>query len=373
MGVHLRRRELNNGKVSLYLDYYPPIRKGDGAFTRREFLKRYLYSKPKDDYEKRSNKENLHFAQRIRLEREKEILYEKEGIFNPINKKRDFLEFFRKLADDRKQSTGNYNNWLSALNYLKAFTGGACKMGEVTEDFCNRFKNYLLSTDILKKRNGLKLSHNSALSYFNKFCAAVKVAYDAKYFNEDPLKHVKGIQGKETKRDFLTVEELQELATTDCELKSLKTLVLFSSLTGLRWSDMKDLRWSDIQFTNGKGYFVHLIQQKTKSIIVHPIGTKAVQLLGQPGNSNEKIFYGLKYSANNNDKLKRWILKAGIHKKLTLHNFRHTYATILLNSGVDISTVQHLLGHKHIKTTMIYAKTLDQNKMKAANIIDISL
>ncbi|TMI73303.1 MAG: site-specific integrase [Bacteroidetes bacterium] len=373
MGVHLRKKTLNNGKISLYLDYYPPINKGDGSFTRREFLKKYLYAKPKDDDEKRSNKEILHFAKEVLLKREKEILYEIEGTFNPVNEKRDFLEYFKQLAQYRIQSKGNFNNWISALNYLTAFTGGICKMGDITEDFCNRFKNYLLTADMLKKSKGLKLSQNSALSYFNKFCTGVSTAFDSKYIKEDPLKHVKGIHQKETKREFLTTEELQKLSDTACELELLKTASLFSALTGLRWSDMKGLRWNDIQHTNDQGYFLHIIQQKTKQVILHPISNTAVQVLGESGSPQEEVFRGLKYSDGNNGKLKRWILKAGINKRITLHNFRHTYATVLLNNGADISTVQTMLGHKHIKTTMIYAKTLNEKKINAANLININL
>ncbi|HLG39569.1 MAG TPA: site-specific integrase [Chitinophagaceae bacterium] len=373
MGVHLRQKELSDGRISLYLDYYPPIKKEDGSFTRREFLKRYLYAKPKDDDQRRSNKENFHFAKQVLLKKEKAILYEKEGVFNPVNEKRDFLVFFKELAESRNQSASNHNNWLSTLNYLIAFSSGNCKMGDVTEDFCNRFKTYLLTTDILKKTKGVKLSPNSAVSYFNKFCAAVSVAFDMKYFREDPIKHVKGIQPTETKRESVTSEELQRLVNTDCELKLLKTAALFSALTGLRWSDVKKLKWKDIQHTDGKGYFMHLVQQKTKHVIMHPISETAVQLLGETGAAEEEIFYGLKYSASNNDKIKRWVLKAGVNKNITLHNFRHTYATLLLNNGADISTVQTLLGHKHIKTTMIYAKTLDQKKINAANLIKIQI
>ena len=97
-----------------------------------------------------------------------------------------------------------------------------------------------------------------------------------------------------------------------------------------------------------------------------------MKLLSQV-NQNDKIFDGLKYSDSNNDKLKRWVLKAGIHKKITLHNFRHTYATLLLNNGADILTVSKMLGHKKLETTMLYAKVLSETKIQAANIVDINL
>jgi integrase len=132
------------------------------------------------------------------------------------------------------------------------------------------------------------------------------------------------------------------------------------------------LTWSDIQKTSS-GYFLHIIQKKTQDIIMHPINEKAVYILGEKGKSNEKVFEGLKYSDSNNDKIKRWVLKAGINKKITLHNFRHTYATIMLNKGADIVIVSKMLGHKNIATTMIYSKVLSETKVNAAKLIDIEL
>lgn len=372
MGVHLRRKKIANGKQSLYLDFYPPIKGADGRFTRREYLNRYIYEKPKSQDEKIHNKEILIFAEGVKNKRERELLNEQDGIFNTQNKKRDFIEFFQALCEKRKESDGNYGNWLSALQYLKSFTGGKCKMGDLTEDFCNKFKEYLLQANRLNTIKGLRLSQNSALSYFNKFRCAINEAFDARLLNENPLRHIKGIQQKESKREFLTQEELQLLVRTECDLGALKNAAIFSALTGLRWSDIESLRWGDIQKT-ASGHFLHIIQKKTVDVIMHPISETAVKVLGESGKPSERIFEGLKYSDSNNDKLKRWILRAGINKKITLHNFRHTYATLLLNKGADIFTVSKMLGHKNIKTTMIYSKVLSETKVNAANLIDIEL
>jgi integrase len=372
MGVHLRKKKIANGKESLYLDFYPPIKGGDGKLTRREYLNKYIYESPKNADEKLHNRENLIVAEGIKNKREKEILNEQDGIFNTQNKKRDFLEFFENLCEQRKESEGNYGNWLSALQYLKAFTGRKCKMADLTEEFCEKFKKYLLSANKLNTVKGLMLSQNSALSYFNKFRCAINAAYESRLLNDNPLRLVKGIKQKESKREFLTHEELQLLARTECDLLPLKNVALFSALTGLRWSDIISLKWVDVQLTE-TGHFLHIMQRKTSEVIMHPINVTAFKLLGERGMPNDRIFEGLKYTDSNNDKIKRWVLRAGIHKKITLHNFRHTYATLLLNKGIDILTVSEMLGHKKIETTMIYAKVLSETKVKAANVIDIEL
>jgi len=372
MGVHLRKKKIANGKESLYLDFYPAIKGENGKLTRREYLLRYIYENAKTPEQKLHNKENMVFAEGLKNRREKEILNEQDGLFNTKNKKRDFIEFFQSLCDKRKESEGNYGNWKSALKYLKAFTSENCKMGDLTEMFCNDFKEYLLHANRLNTVKGLKLSQNSALSYFNKFRCAINEAFDARLINENPLRHIKGIKQKESKREFLTQEELQLLAKTECDLDALKKAALFSALTGLRWSDIESLTWGDIQITDGS-YFLHIFQKKTDDLIMHPINETSVKMLGERFQPSEKVFEGLKYSDSNNDKIKRWVLRAGINKKITLHNFRHTYATLLLNKGVDIFTVSKMLGHKNITTTMIYAKVLTETKVNAANLIDIEL
>lgn len=65
-------------------------------------------------------------------------------------------------------------------------------------------------------------------------------------------------------------------------------------------------------------------------------------------------------------------MRAGIHKDITFHCGRHTFAVMMLDLGTDIYTVSKLLGHRELSTTQIYAKVLDKNKQAAvAKIPDI--
>ena len=367
--VFLREKKLSGGRRSLYLDFYPPIIHPEtGKPTRREFLRLEVLERPKTEMDKIQNKETRALAENIRAKRQIEIQSEQYGQMADIRREADFVTFFRQMANDRNES--NRDNWMSALNYLEAFTGGSLKMADLDEQFCNRFRQHLLTSP--STRTGKQaLSQNSVVSYFNKFKAALKQAYKSGYLLQDLNAKVEPVKPAETHRKYLSLEELQALAKTDCDNPTLKRAALFSALTGLRFSDIQKLTWDEVRHSQATGYYLQFHQQKTGGAETHYISEQAFGLLGERAEKNETVFDALHYSAWENVKLKRWLLAAGITKDITFHSFRHSFATLQLSQGTDIYTVSKMLGHKDLKTTQIYAKIVDEKKRAAADKIKL--
>jgi site-specific recombinase XerD len=69
--------------------------------------------------------------------------------------------------------------------------------------------------------------------------------------------------------------------------------------------------------------------------------------------------------------IKKAALKAGVHKRVTSHILRHSYATHLLQSGVDLRSIQELVGHKSVETTMVYRYVVaEMNRGRVVSPLD---
>ena len=390
--VSLRQKKISKGRKSLYLDFHPAIphpkpflNKKTGKMvttTRREFLGLYIYEKAKTPINKQHNTENLKIGESIRQKRENflnkpEIYsqFEKEQLRLKELSEQCFIEYFTKLANKRKDS--NRLSWFSALKYLDNFTNGSLKFADLNQKFLEDFKEYLLTTKS-NKSNKTTLSQNSAVSYFNKVKAALKQANIDGILQYDLNAKVKPIKAVETRREHLTLDELNKLVKTPCNYVLLKRAALFSALTGLRFSDIQKMTWGELEYINGQGYFLNFNQKKTKGVEVLPISEQAYGFTEGAENpkdmpQDKHVLEGLKYSAYNNKHLFQWIGAAGITKDITFHCFRHTFATLQLYNGTDIYTVSKMLGHKDLKTTQVYAKIVDEAKRTAANKITLDM
>jgi len=327
--------------------------------------------KPKNRIDRDQNKETMMMAENKCSKRQLEIQASAHG-YIPLSKKRiDYLDYVQSIADKRKITGVDYSAWISMIKHLKPFIGtNRILLSDINEAWLERFKEYLLNEAKRSEQSVSTITQNSAHHYFSRIKNSFKMAYRDKLITDNPADRVDYIEVTETKREFLTFEELQALSKTECRYPALKLAFLFSALTGLRWSDIQKLTWSEVQFSDATGWGVYFRQKKTDGVEYLPLAQQARDILPKErGEANERVFKGLKYSAHINTALTTWCSDAKITKHITFHCARHTNATLLLTQGVDIYTVKKLLGHSDIKTTEIYAKLIDEKRIEAVNKI----
>ena len=376
MRVHLRqRKQTREGRISLYLEIYKGTTTTADGKTRvlrdYEYLNLYLIDKARNPIDKQHNKETQKLAESIAAKRELEIKNGQYGFASGFKASTNFVEYFKEQAEKRLQSKGNYDNWDSSIKHLIKYAGEKSTFREIDTGFCERFVDYL--TNEAKTSSGKNLSSSTVSSYFNKFRACLKRAVKQRVILSNPCDEVSTPKVVENIREYLTLDELKAAVQAECRYEVLKRAFLFSCLTGLRWSDIQKLQWSEVQQSND-GARIVFHQQKTKGLQYLDISEQARSYLGEPGNANERVFTGLKYSNFMNMALQRWMVAARITKKITFHCARHTYAVLQMKMGTQIYTLKELLGHSELKTTQIYAKIVDEDKREAVNKIpDINI
>ena len=192
------------------------------------------------------NEQTIKLSEGIRQIKENEI--NKPEIYNSFEREQirikdlgdqNFITYFKNLAD--KRIGPNREIWRIAIKYFEAYTNGTLKFSDLNKRFCNDYRDYLKSTISIHRKEATTLSINTSVSYFNKFKATLRQAYDDGLIQTDYNRQVDSIKREESYREFLTLEELNLLIKTPCADETLKRAAIFSSLTGLRHCDIKKL------------------------------------------------------------------------------------------------------------------------------------
>ncbi|OYT34240.1 MAG: recombinase XerC [Candidatus Aenigmarchaeota archaeon ex4484_52] len=152
----------------------------------------------------------------------------------------------------------------------------------------------------------------------------------------------------------LTKKEIKKIL--ECEKNHRnKTIICFFYSTGIRLSELINIKWDDLDL-NDKIAWVRSGKGKKHRMII--LSNKLITYLKQLPQKTEFVFKG-----KNNDKIAprtieyivtKSALAAGIKKNIHVHTLRHSFATHLLENGVDIRKIQELLGHSNLATTQIY-------------------
>jgi integrase len=201
--------------------------------------------------------------------------------------------------------------------------------------------------------------------------AMLNWAVERRMIPKNPILYVKKIRGPESKTiEFLTREEMQALL--QAATPTYHPIFYTYLKTGIRKAELIHLEWSDIDFTNKQIRVVNKEDHPTKTYKDRhvPIDDKLVAVLGAiPRGKNRYVFVTKEGTIRENNlfrELQRTAKKAKIRKHVTVHMLRHTYASHLVMNGMDIRSVQELLGHSNIKTTQRYAHLAPDHLKEAA-------
>lgn len=387
--VKLRKLE-NKEQWSLFVESYPVIK--DGKLTRqRESVGRYVTTpifvgnQPKRDREgiiicvSETDRDNCRYAEEIRRKYQAEydrlsLMTDEEREIARMNdvSEGDFIDYFEYLTKERHKNNSESIrvNWNRAAKLIKLFTKGQpLLLKDLNVAMLNRLREFLLSAPMGGGKKGT-LSANSASTYFAIIKAALHQCYVEGYLPTDLAGRVSGIRARDKAREYLTQQELITLAATPCDNDIIKRAALFSALTGARHSDIMKMSWEEIIDEEDKSRWVFK-QKKTQESLDIPMSETARALCGERGDDKSKVFDGLVAPSWISRPLARWIKAAGIKKHITFHCFRHTFATLQIAGGTDIFTVSKLLGHTNVRTTMTYAKLVDEKKLKSTEVIKL--
>ena len=294
-------------------------------------------------------------------------------------------------------------------NHLMEYFGNM-RLKDITVIKINKFLN--THTQHNNQHEEMPLNNTLAKRIMITFSSIMHFAVSQNYIKSSPcdskgiILPAKGteIDDSENERDgkkYLTQEELPEFMKYFEGYSELNTIVKVLLYTGIRSGECIALSWSDIDFENRtirirktlaclKGEY-KLTTPKTKrskriiymnDTLYNVLKEHRKHQFSKVAEMNQTELSDMVFTSptgqyvnqpNLNAKMKK-VLKGTKFEFMTLHCLRHTNATLLLNSGVDLKIVSSLLGHADVTTTAdIYADVLETTKRRVADLIDFKI
>ena len=269
-------------------------------------------------------------------------------------------EFLNKIRTELKISK---NSIYTIRNYLKINL-------ELLE-FCKKNPDQITKDDV-KNFLAEKLD-NKAVSSVILALAAIRYAFQ-NILEKDPTLGIKRPKKEKKIPVVLTKEEIIKLIDSAKTEKSRLMMSLMYAL-GLRVSELINLKVENLHFDEKIGYIRSAKGKKDRQFNIPLDMLNELQEIAkkQKEQNQEYLFSGSKgkLSSQNIQKIVRNTSKlAGIDKPVHCHTLRHSFATHLLENGIDIRIIQELLGHENLDTTQIYAHVSSKELKKVPSPFD---
>ncbi len=264
---------------------------------------------------------------------------------------------------------GTIKNYFTTERYLERFLLKKRKVKDIylkqlNFRFITDFEHYLRNYKNSKKE--FVLGNNGVMKHLERLKKMENLAVKLEWMTKNPFNQFQ-LKFNKYDRVFLNERELELLENTDFKserLERVKDCFIFSCYTGLSYVDVKELTEMNIVKGIDNNYWIYTKREKTNEPVKVPILPKAWSILEKyraaqdmgvtnnllPISSNQKV----------NTYLKEIAKSCNIHKNISFHVARHTFATtVMLSNGVPLETVSKLLGHTKLSTTQIYARVVE--------------
>ena len=268
-----------------------------------------------------------------------------------------FISFFRQEVMNSSLKDSTKRNHLSTLMLLQEFKKNIT-FSDLTFELISSFEYFLQlkgyhTNTIAKHMKHLKRHVNITIN--KEYIEIQKYAF-RKY-------KIKTIENKHTHLVPEELERLENLILSGRYVKLQKSLdaFLFCCYAGMRYSDFINLSSENFVDINQETWLIYK-SVKTGTEVRLPLyllfSGKGIAILNKYRDNLEDFFH-LRDNSNVNKDLIIITRLAGLSKRISFHTARHTNATLLIYNGINITTVQKLLGHKSVKTTQVYTNVMD--------------
>lgn len=268
-----------------------------------------------------------------------------------------FISFFRQEVMNSSLKDSTKRNHLSTLMLLQEFKKNIT-FSDLTFELISSFEYFLQlkgyhTNTIARHMKHLKRHVNIAIN--KEYIEIQKYAF-RKY-------KIKTIENKHTHLVPEELERLENLILSGRYVKLQKSLdaFLFCCYAGMRYSDFINLSSENFVDINQETWLIYK-SVKTGTEVRLPLyllfSGKGIAILNKYRDNLEDFFH-LRDNSNVNKDLIIITRLAGLSKRISFHTARHTNATLLIYNGINITTVQKLLGHKSVKTTQVYTNVMD--------------
>jgi site-specific recombinase XerD len=256
------------------------------------------------------------------------------------------------------------NKFESTLDHLTAFIKWKYNLSDISlsqlkYEFITDFEFYLKT----EKRIG----NNTVAKHIQNTNRVINDCVDKGWCKMNPFVNF-SVKTTVKDREFLSEEELETMIHKHITVERIavvRDMFVFSCYTGLSYVDIANLTANNIVIGIDKERWIHTTRQKTATASHIPLLPQPLEIIDKYKDHPKVINSGKLLPVFSNQRMNSYLKEiadiCGIHKVLTFHIARHTFATtITLNNDVPIESVSKMLGHKKLQTTQHYAKILDK-------------